>query len=286
MEPKGTDNRIKGLLIALLVSVVCFVGIVLYAYNWERIAQVDWKGKWNQTITKIQTVKETVFPEPEPLTVTFEVVKMSHDMPVITKKADGVPLIEVPLLSQQDCGYRTGCELVSATMVMNYYQSEVAAQDLYEVIAKVPSPIGEDGIGVSPNQCFIGNPVTNSGYGCYAEPIKESMNQLLTDGWHAVNVTGMDLSTVEELYLSQGTPVIIWATIHMMEPGVGKSWTLEDGTEFQWIAGEHCLVLVGADESYYYFNDPDHAGEVIGYERGLVEQRYTQLGKQAVVVSR
>ena len=44
--------------------------------------------------------------------------------------------------------------------------------------------------------------------------------------------------------------------------------------------------MVGADEHYYYFNDPDCEGEVVGYERSVVEQRYEQLGRQALILSR
>lgn len=72
----------------------------------------------------------------------------------------------------------------------------------------------------------------------------------------------------------------------MKPPKEGNRWTLEDGTQFQWLAGEHCLVLVGADEDYYYFNDPDYGDEVIGYEKELVQQRYDELGRQAIVISR
>ena len=46
------------------------------------------------------------------------------------------------------------------------------------------------------------------------------------------------------------------------------------------------LQYVKADDNYYYFNDPDHSGEAIGYEKELVRQRYEQLGEQAIIISR
>ena len=62
-----------------------------------------------------------------------------------------------------------------------------------------------------------------------------------------------------------------------------KQWYLqEDGSLFQWIGREHCLVLTGYDNQYYYFNDP-LSGKV-KYAKSLVETRFSQLGKQSLVI--
>ena len=272
MEEKKKSNKIKPLLISLFLSICCFIMIVVYALNWEQINQIDWSR---------------FFPEPEVLEAYYEITNMSRSMPVLTKKAEeGVPIISVPLISQKECGYLTGCELVSGTMVLNYYNQEISPRDLYEVIEKAPEPVDRNGTGVDPRLCFIGDPQKSNGFGCYAEPLIAAMNEVLSGERYAVNISGTSLETIEEEYLAEGTPVIIWATIHMSEPEQGNRWQLENGTEFQWLAGEHCLVLVGTDDDYYYFNDPDHEGEVVGYEKELVEKRYQQLGSQAIIVSR
>lgn len=284
MEQKDTPKKLKTLSLALLISAICLIGITLYAGNWEYIAQIDWKEKLLQTS---ESVKERILPGPEVIECGYEAVDMSHSIPVLmTTRQEGEGVIDVPLISQEECGYQTGCELVSGAMVLNYYGQEVTPQDLYEVIPKTLSLQNADGTGADPRQVFIGDPQAIGGYGCYADPLVYAMNQLFEEEWHAVNISGTSLTKLEEGYLAKGTPVIIWTTIHMMEPGQGNRWTLADGTEFQWIAGEHCLVLVGADENYYYFNDPNRAGEVVGYERTTVEERYRQLGRQAIIVSR
>lgn len=216
-----------------------------------------------------------------------EIVSMSRTMPQLVRVADeNTEIINVPLISQKESGYVTGCELVSAAMVLRYYNREVTAKNVYEVIAKVSPSNQEEFLDADPNRVFIGDPYNSSGFGCYAAPLTDAMNQILQEEYHAINVSGMSLDVIEETYLSQGTPVVIWATIRMTEPKEGARWTLGDGTEFQWPAGEHCLVLVGADEEYYYFNDPDWEGEVVAYEKSQVEQRYQQLGRQAIIVSR
>lgn len=272
MKEKKRSNKIKPLLISLVLSLCCFVGIVIYAWNWEQINQMVWNR---------------LFPEPETLEAYYEITSMSRSMPVLTKKAEeGTPIIAVPLISQKECGYRTGCELVSGTMVLNYYEQEISPSELYEVIDKAPEAVDQNGTGIDPRLYFIGDPRKNNGFGCYAEPLIAAMNQVFSGERYAVNISGTSLETIEKEYLAEGTPVIIWATIHMAEPEQGNRWRLEDGTEFQWLAGEHCLVLVGMDDAYYYFNDPDHEGEVVGYEKELVEMRYQQLGRQAIIVSR
>lgn len=57
---------------------------------------------------------------------------------------------------------------------------------------------------------------------------------------------------------------------------------------YTWTANEHCLVLVGYDSKYYYFNDPlqpNNNGGLVKWNKSLVATRYAELGKQIVVVS-
>ena len=268
---KKESKKIKSLLVILLVSVCLFVGILLYSYHWETISRINWK--------------DTLFPEPETLEVYYEIAGMSHTMPILTRTAqEGTRVLEVPLISQTTCGYQTGCELVSGAMAMQYYGLDVTPQDLYDAIDKVPSPWGAEG-KVSPNECFIGDPNLADGFGCYAKPLVTAMNRLMDERYHAVDISGTSLEDIERHYLQTGYPVILWATIHMSEPTAGSSWILQDGTQFQWIAGEHCLVLVGMDEECYYFNDPNVENDIIGYPKELVEERYQDLGKQAIIIS-
>ena len=65
----------------------------------------------------------------------------------------------------------------------------------------------------------------------------------------------------------------------------GTSWILENGEGwFSWKSGEHCLVLVGYDDNYYYFNDPYSAEQVVRWDRQLAQIRYEELGSQALVI--
>ena len=46
---------------------------------------------------------------------------------------------------------------------------------------------------------------------------------------------------------------------------------------------EHCLLLVGYDREFYYFNDPT-AGKQYRYEKSDCEAAYAGMHEQAVVV--
>jgi len=197
-------------------------------------------------------------------------------------------IIDVPYISQ-DGNLPTGCELISATMILNYYGCDVTVD---QVVAKTPQSdliqVESGLIGMHPSKAFIGNPRRSDGFGCYAPVINSVLNSFFAnDGTKiSVDVTGMELEKLTSTYINQGIPVIIWATINMTQPSSGAIWTIkETGKTFNWISGEHCLVLVGYDKSNYYFNDPYESNGLIAFEKGLVRDRFCALGQQAVVVT-
>lgn len=87
-----------------------------------------------------------------------------------------------------------------------------------------------------------------------------------------------------EKYIDNDMPLLIWATMNMIEPSAGNTWYLENDTAFTWIAGEHCLVLVGYNTDCYYLNDPI-SGSMVAYQKDIVEKRFAELGSQAVYIS-
>lgn len=94
--------------------------------------------------------------------------------------------------------------------------------------------------------------------------------------------------SLEELcteYIDNDKPLLIWATMSMKESSAGNKWYLEDGTTFTWTAGEHCLVLVGYNNDYYFLNDP-MSGSTVAYQKNIVERRFSELGKQAIHITK
>jgi uncharacterized protein YvpB len=194
-------------------------------------------------------------------------------------------MIDVPYLSQ-DSDFPTGCESVSAVMVLQYYGKNISPEDFIENYLIQEDFWEENGvrIGPSPWEAFVGSPYSSNSYGCYAPVIVDALRKACPTGFDVRNEMGSSLNKLVEIYIDTDIPVLIWATMDMKESYKSDQWQLENGETFTWIAGEHCLVLVGYDEDAYYFNDPYQNHGVVGYDKKTVEKRYRELGRQAVVL--
>lgn len=185
-------------------------------------------------------------------------------------------------------GHESGCELVSATMVLRHYGYTVNAGDFAARIPISQLRQTKNGlVGENPFHTFIGDPYSPKGLGCYAPVICDAMNSFFSKGGkkQAVALIGTDFDTLLKTYVAHGTPVILWATSNMGKPGTGPRWTEEKtGRIYQWVGGEHCLVLVGYRGKLCYFNDPSGSSLLASFDRDLVEKRYQALGRQAIVV--
>lgn len=195
--------------------------------------------------------------------------------------------IDITGLSQD--GYPTGCESVSAVVLLQYYQIPVSISSFIEEYLPTEPFYFENGMlcGPDPHLAFAGDPYDCSSLGCYAEVITKSLNLVLEErdtGKQAKTLKNVPLSELEETYLSCDIPVAIWVTMEMKASTDGTTYLLENGNSFTWISGEHCMVLTGYDESRYYLLDPLADGTLVSYPKSLVEMRYQELGMQAVVI--
>lgn len=203
------------------------------------------------------------------------------------KGGDGI-LLDVPYISQLGA-YPTGCESVSAVMALQHLRIDITVDDFIDQYLDlgVEPWTSENGImyGGDPWETFLGNPREASGWGCYAPVIEKAIKRAVDLERFQVNVLfGVPLEVLCETYLENNIPVILWATINMEYPTPGDCWLIEEtGEELQWMRPEHCLLLVGYDQEYYYFNGPT-AGEQYRYEKSDCEAAYKGLHSQAVVV--
>ena len=205
-----------------------------------------------------------------------------------SKKISNVPLIGQSKLP-------TGCETCSATMLLNFYGykiSETTFADKY----LVKKPFGYSNgsyTGPDPNCAFVGTPYSSNSYGAYAPIMVKCMNKYLSDkSYKAVEISGKSLEYLSGKYVAQGQPIMVWATINMSPSFKTTTWRVNYtdenakyklGSYYTWTAGEHCLLLTGYDKDYYYFNDP-WTNARPRYSKSLVNTRYNELGKQAVVM--
>lgn len=251
------------------------------------ISETDLSGR--ETAAEEKTVTTTAVAVTEKTTVTeseTETTAVKHER----EKTGKSVRIDVPYISQRG-EYPTGCELVSASMLLKFYGFEVTAGELiekgYVKRTDLEYDDKEDKIYCSdPENSFIGNPRDESGFGCYSEALRSGLEKYLENKYFdAVNLSGISLKDLCMEYIDFGEPVLIWASTDMIPTTENeKAWIIkETGEEFHWINNEHCLVLVGYDDDYYYFNDP-LKGSAVPYERELAEKRYAELGFQAVTV--
>jgi uncharacterized protein YvpB len=184
--------------------------------------------------------------------------------------------------------YLTGCESVAAVMALRHAGEQTSVANFIDNHLECSQNFyWSDGkfYGPSPYEYFLGDPRTENSYGCMAPVIKKALISFLGSEKRVVDTTGKSIDQLCLDYIDNDTPVLIWASIGMLQISDGASWILPDGTAFAWPSNEHCLLLVGYDANKYYFNDP-YTGKVLGYAKWIVNDRYAKLGKQSLVVKK
>lgn len=157
----------------------------------------------------------------------------------------------------------TGCEPTAAAMVLQYHGANVTVGDFAGKWLKCSSRFyWKDGKRYGPDlhEIFAGNPFSEASYGCYAGPIVQAVNTHGQD-FTARKITGQTLAQLCQEYIDMDKPLAVW------------------------VDGEHCMVLVGHNDKEYIFNDP-RAGRRVSYRRSLAEQRFAQMGSQAVYIDK
>lgn len=195
--------------------------------------------------------------------------------------------IDVPYIDQS-VKYPTGCESVSAVMLLKYLGYELTVDEFITNYLECREMETRDGrlFGPDPNEYFCGSPYEEDSFGCYALVIQKALERAAGEHYKFVDETNTPEEQLLTKYIDKGMPVVFWACINMREPIVGPKWVLSDSGEvFTWISNEHCMLLVGYDEEGYYFNDPHENNGVIRYSKELVEDRHRAQHQMAVGVT-
>lgn len=188
-------------------------------------------------------------------------------------------IIQAPFISQLG-KYPTGCESVTTVMALNHIGIDVSVDKF------IDSYLTKTGVPFDPSISFGGNPRSTSGYGCYAPVIKKALDKALSGkSYEAKVLNNVSLKTLCSQYIDKGIPVILWATMYMKTPYISSTWTY-NGKTINWIAPEHCLLLVGYDSNHYIFNDPLTSQPQTYYSKSSVETAYKGLNYQAIVLEK
>ena len=185
--------------------------------------------------------------------------------------------IQVPYIDQS-VKYPTGCESVSAVMLLQYLGYEISVDEFISKYLECRDMEIREGVlyGPDPNECFCGSPYDEESFGIYAGGLKKALDKAAGDRYCFEDESGTPIEELLRKYIDQDMPVIFWACINMRKEIPGPEWKLLDtGERFLWTSNEHCMLLVGYDEENYYFNDPYDNNGVIGYSKQLVEKRHS-----------
>ena len=189
----------------------------------------------------------------------------------------------------------TGCESVSAVMLLQYLGIEISVKEFVERYLEKEPFFEKNGTfyGGNPWNVFVGDPADDRSMGCYAPVIVNALKrvfkekELVTEKFEPVDLSGVSMERLLRDYINNDTPVIFWASLDLKETITGPEWILTDsGKLFTWRSNEHCMLLVGYDEENYYFNDPWHNHGTIGYSKELVEKRHAEQYGMAVSVKK
>ena len=226
-----------------------------------------------QSVTERQTEAPTAPPETAPASYIIE---------------------DVEVIPQKDL--KAGCETYACTMLLKILGFDLNEYYFADNYVEVQWPYyDEEGnmYAADMNSASVGSPY--SGWGVYAPAMARFMNHYLSDQKSKLRAQSFENIPLEELcetYVCKGIPVMIWATTAMLEPFIKDTWTVnyvdenaktKIGDSFSWWEHEHCLVLIGYDEEYYYFAD-SFSETVSKFERELSEKRYEQMFSQCIVV--
>lgn len=251
-------------------KIVCYILILIWVIMLViEIAKIDNTNKKPEQ--EPQVIIKEVEVEKDPITIFVERDEMDFSKyEKVMLKVNNV---------EQNPELPTGCEVTALTTVLNYLGYGVDKLTMADTFL----PKGEIG-KVTPDEAFIGNPRSKYAYGANAPVLVKTANDYLAtrkSKYVAYNKTGTEFEDLLK-YINDGYPVMVWETINLVKTRPTTKWVI-DNKEVQWLANLHCMVLIGYTEDTYIMADPLKQG-IVEYDKDLVEQRYNELGKQAIVI--
>lgn len=278
---KKQNHLAKWIVIWIMIVVVAASGVAIGANWWMQ------KSDAMETVSHVADRNQT-----EEQTPQSESKEQSEWVNVETEAVlyqPAVPVQELPVLYQKP-ELPAGCEATAIAMLLQGYGYDLSKEKVAEALPKSTFEV-KDGrtYAAHPNEAYVGDPFSTSGFGVFAKAAAETAQALIdaAGGQHrALDCSGAAEETLLQ-YLDSGVPVCIWATMGMSGLVYSGEWYLKDGETYTderyiWPGGEHCLVLVGYNESVVTVHDP--LSGVRTYDRVLFFQRYQEVGQYAMIL--
>lgn len=223
-----------------------------------------------ETAEPEKLIEQEVTTEP----ATIDIYQNDYDLPSKAVIDNFETVMQNPELP-------TGCEITALTQTLNFLGFDVDKVTMCDKYMNIDMN-GE----YTMNQCYIGDPKSYTGFGCSSPVICKSAKRFFRvqkSDCYPVDLTGTDF---QELFyqVEQGRPVVVWATMYLMDTKPEYVYTAKNGEEMWFCTYQHCLTLYGydLDEGIVYLADPLVGNTTYPLER--FEKIYDILGKQAVVI--
>lgn len=223
-----------------------------------------------ETAEPEKLIEQEVTTEP----ATIDIYQNDYELPSKAVIDDFQTVMQNPELP-------TGCEITALTQTLNFLGFDVDKVTMCDKYMNIDM----DG-QYTMNQCYIGDPKSYTGFGCSSPVICKSARRYFRvekSDCYPVDLSGTDF---QELFyqVEQGRPVIVWATMYLMDTKPEYVYTAKNGEEMWFCTYQHCLTLYGydLDEGIVYLADPLVGNTTYPLER--FEEIYDILGKQAVVI--
>lgn len=200
-------------------------------------------------------------------------------------------IIKVPPMNQNP-DYPSGCESVAAVMLLNYLGFDVTASDFIEnylPTGYAPRKIFDNWFSSDPDVNFLGEPTSRGGWGIWAKGMASAVSSYIKDNGGGFTITASFSDTLDSLcdtYVKNDIPVLVWVTVGMETPRENiTARVIGSDKTFTWISPNHCMLLVGYDETGYYFNDP-MTGRREKYSKADSINSFTGNGSQALIIQK
>lgn len=275
----------------ILIIILIIIGIISNNYIWYRLYSRE-KDKLRQAI--VPSLKDDYFTNQLILSKRETYLNIYEYQDVLDKYYSSLKYsfinYDVPLVNQNP-DYPNGCEVASATMLLNYVGINITMKEYVDTYLPKEEVYEKDGLryGPDPSTSYAGDPSNElRGWGTFLPVIKNSMYYIFKEKLPENTIghiyTSNDKLSLEE-YVQNGNPVLVWTTTDYSEAKDIYEWFSYDKSRtYTYPKNAHVVVIVGMDKKYYYINDPLKDEKAIKVSRKKFNKSYDSMGRQALFI--